>query len=118
MQIGNTVKTTHIFSDEDVNTYHELGGHLSVGNQIPEPLLAGLFSYLLGMKLPGLGTNYLKQETEYMKDAFVGDMITARVTINRLRPEKHLVDLETICENADGQTICTGRALVYIKDVK
>jgi hypothetical protein len=34
----------------------------------------------------------------------------------RLRPDKHLVDLETVCE-ANGQPLAQGRALVYVEDV-
>lgn len=106
------------FSQEDVRTYQGLGGNAPLKNQVPEPLLAGMFSYLLGMRLPGLGTNYLKQETVYSCAASIGETLTASVEITRIRPEKHLVDLETICVNASGTTICTGRGLVYIKDVK
>lgn len=118
MKTGDKTHISRSFSAQDLRAYHTLGGHLPTDNQIPEPLLASLFSYLLGMKLPGLGTNYLKQETEYMQAVYIDEVITASVTITRLRPEKHLVDLETMCVNAEGQTICSGRALVFIKDVK
>ncbi|PHR57976.1 MAG: phosphate acetyltransferase [Robiginitomaculum sp.] len=118
MQVGHKVEIKRSFSGQDLRSYYELGGELPTDNQVPDPLLASLFSYLLGMKLPGLGTNYLKQETEYMHAVYIDDVITASVTITRLRPEKHLVDLETMCVNAEGQTICSGRALVFIKDVK
>ncbi|WP_235974714.1 hotdog family protein [Stappia albiluteola] len=84
---------------------------------MPEPLIGGLFSYLLGVELPGFGTNYLKQEMRFLAPAAYDEPLTARVTITRLRPEKHLVDLETICEAADGRRICEGRALVYVEDV-
>lgn len=118
MQVGYKAETKRSFSEQDLQNYYELGGESPDNNQIPDPLLASLFSYLLGMKLPGLGTNYLKQETEYAHAVYIDEIITASVTITRLRPEKHLVDLETLCVNAEGQTICSGRALVFIKDVK
>ena len=118
MQIGDTAHIDKTFFTEDMKTYQTLGGQAVTDGSIPEPLLAGLFSYLLGMKLPGLGTNYLKQETDYCGTAHVGDRVTASVEVTRLRPEKHLVDLKTVCTTEDGEVICTGRALVYVKDVK
>jgi acyl dehydratase len=84
---------------------------------VPEPLLAALFSYLLGVKLPGPGTNYLKQELAFAGAAPVGETLTATVTITRLRPEKHLCDLSTTLTAADGRTLASGRALVLVKDV-
>jgi acyl dehydratase len=84
---------------------------------VPEPLIGALFSYLLGVELPGFGTNYLKQELEFVTPAPLGTELVARVEITRLRPEKHLVDLATTCETADGVTIARGRALVLVKDV-
>ncbi|MBL4870607.1 MAG: phosphate acetyltransferase [Robiginitomaculum sp.] len=106
-----------VFSVEDLKTYHALGGHSVTDGHIPEPLFAGLFSYLLGMELPGLGTNYLKQETDYCRTAHVGDVVTASVEITRLRPDKHLADLKTVCTGNGGKIICTGRAIVYVKGV-
>lgn len=117
MNVGDSVETARTFSDQDVADYVALGGAPMPAGELPEPLIGGLFSYLLGVKLPGLGTNYLKQETEYRHPALVGEALTARVTITRLRPEKHLVDLETQCTGGDGRVVATGRALVYVEDV-
>jgi 3-hydroxybutyryl-CoA dehydratase len=84
---------------------------------VPEPLIGALFSYLLGVKLPGYGTNYLKQEMHFSAPAPLDQPLTARVTLTRLRPDKHLADLETVCTGPDAREICRGRALVSVRDV-
>lgn len=83
---------------------------------VPNVLLAGLFSQLLGMRLPGPGTNYLKQSLRFPGAAHIGDEIVASVEVIRLRPEKELVNLRTLCE-ASGRTVCEGEALVLVRDV-
>ena len=115
--IGQSAELTRSFSAADVEAYVALGGHRPADDAVPEPLVNALFSCLLGVRLPGQGTNYLKQESEFFEGARVGEPVTARVTITRLRPEKHLVDLSTTCLRADGGTVCEGRALVYVADV-
>jgi acyl dehydratase len=101
----------------DVEAYIALGGAPPAGGEVPEPLIASLFSYLLGVRLPGAGTNYLKQSIEFPAPARTGQALTARVEIMRLRPEKHLIDLETTCRLADDTVIAKGRALVSVRDV-
>jgi hypothetical protein len=115
---GQAVEISRGFSADDVDAYIALGGHQPVDGEVPEPLVNALFSYLLGVELPGQGTNYLKQESEFFASPRVGDTLTARVTITRLRPEKHLVDLATTCVTGQGETVCEGRALVYVADVE
>ena len=117
MKIGERAEVSRIFSAVDLRDYVKLSGHSVKGEGVPEPLIGTLFSYLLGMKLPGMGTMYLKQETCFLKDALIGEPLTAQVEITRLRPEKHLADLSTTCQRADGEIIATGHALVYIRDV-
>lgn len=117
MKIGDSAEVTRAFSQQDLEGYTVLSGHDATGPQIPEPLIGALFSYLLGVKLPGLGTNYLKQETRFQADSKVGEALRARVEITRLRPDKQLVDLATTCLNANGKVIATGRALVYVGDL-
>ena len=114
MKIGDYVDFSRTFSRQDLLDYTVLSGHDVSGEEVPEPLIGALFSYLLGVELPGLGTNYLKQETRYEAAAKTGEALTARVEITRLRPDKQLVDLATTCHRADGEIVASGRALVYV----
>lgn len=116
MKVGDSAQVTRTFSLEDLRDYTRLSGHSVAGGQVPEPMIGGLFSYLLGVKLPGLGTHYLKQETRYESAAAIGEALTARVEITRLRPDKQLVDLATTCRLADGSLAASGRALVFVGD--
>ena len=117
MKVGDSVMIERAFNMQDLQDYTSLSSHKVSGDQVPEPLLGALFSYLLGVKLPGLGTNYLKQETRFPATARVGEPLTAQVEITRLRPDKQLVDLATTCHGADGRLIASGRALVYVGDL-
>ena len=117
-EVGQRDEIKRSYTLSDMQDFAALAGpNAGTPDAVPGPLIGGLFSYLLGVKLPGRGTNYLKQSLEFLQPAPVGEELTASVTITRLRPEKHLVDLETICETSNGTRICQGRALVYIEDV-
>ena len=85
--------------------------------QVPGGLLGGLFSFLLGTRLPGRGTNWLKQRLAFPAPCYAGQEVTARVEIVRLRPEKDLVNLRTVC-TAAGRVVCEGEALVLVKDLE
>lgn len=117
--IGQQASITRCFTLEDLAEYAALTGDATPGAPptIPGPLIGGLFSFLLGTQLPGPGTNYLKQRLHFLAPARPGAALTATVAITRLRPEKALVNLSTICTDADGRTICTGEALVLALDV-
>ena len=118
ISLGQTAEITRIYKKRHVRAFADLSGATGeTPGQVPEPLIGALFSYLLGVDLPGSGTNYLKQDMRFLAPAPYNEPLTARVTVTRLRPEKHLVDLETICERADGTRLCEGRALVYVEDV-
>jgi len=114
---GQAIETRRVFSRSDGDDLTRLSGAPASPNAVPEALVNGMFSYLLGVDLPGQGTNYLKQETEFLADAPYGEALTARVEITRLRPDKHLVDLDTTCRTEDGRLIARGRALVLARDV-
>lgn len=116
LTVGAAVEMSRCVRTEDIAAYLLLGG-APAGEACPEPLIAALFSYLLGVKLPGPGTNYLKQSLEFLALVPIGVPLTARVEITRLRPGKHLVDLDTTCRLADGTVVARGRALVYAADV-
>ncbi|MBI4671007.1 MAG: MaoC family dehydratase [Chloroflexi bacterium] len=119
-QLGQSATLKRTFTAADLAAYATLtGAHQAASQQIvPGPLLGGMFSNLLGTTLPGRGTNYLKQRLEFPKPALLGQELTARVEITRLRPEKFLVTLDTVCTNAAGEIVCRGAALVLVKDVE
>jgi len=122
LEPGQTASVSRTYRSADSGLFADLAGlgataPDNAADGVPEPLIGALFSYLLGVRLPGFGTNYLKQEMRFLAPAPHDTPLTARVTVTRLRPEKHLVDLETVCETEDGTHICEGRALVYVEDV-
>lgn len=71
-----------------------------------------MFSSLLGMQLPGLGTIYLSQTLKFLKPVHIGDTITAAVkVISKDDKHKH-VTLETLCANEKGEHVLEGIAVV------
>ena len=118
IDVGQKAEISRAYSCDDVAAYIALGGHGPETDAVPAPLINSMFSYLLGVRLPGQGTNYLKQESDFFETAKVGEMLMASVEVTRLRPEKHLADLRTRCVGEHGRLISEGRALVYIEDVE
>lgn len=66
---------------------------------------------MIGMKLPGPGTIYLKQTLNFLTPVKVGDVITACVEVIALL-KRNWVRLKTTCENQDGIMVLEGEALV------
>ena len=102
MKVGDNVEISRTFSAQDLRDYVRLSGHVVSTDCVPEPLIGALFSFLLGVKLPGRGTMYLKQETSFLENVVIGDSLVAEVRVTRLRPEKYLADLSTTCRRAVG----------------
>jgi acyl dehydratase len=132
LEVGQRHELKRAFSADDLAEYADLTGDHNplvvdaayarrAGLQaamVPGGLLAGLFSTILGTKLPGQGTNYLKQSLVYLAPAFPGQRLTASAQIVRIRPEKQLVNLATICAVPSGEVVCAGEALVLVSDVE
>ena len=131
MELGQSTGTVRTFTSADLVEYADLTGDSNPiitnagyarsrgleGPLVPGGLLGGLLSYLLGTRLPGPGTNYLKQRLHFANPAYPGQELTARVEIVRLRPEKQLVNLRTVCTDTAGRIVCQGEALVLVSDV-
>lgn len=131
LSVGQIAKKTRVFSAEEIRRYVRLTGDenpLYISEEaralaglsapvVPQPLIGGLFSDLLGTELPGRGTNWMKQKFRFLRFAHVDEWCFASVEIVRLRPEKHLVNLKTVCTTAQGDRICEGEALVMAREM-
>lgn len=122
LQVGQQASETRAFTTADVAEYVALVGdenaRYMAGGIVPGGLLGGMFSDLLGTRLPGRGTNWLKQRLIFPRAAKVGEEITAVVAITRIRPPQALVNLRTTCTNPAGELVCIGESLVLINELE
>jgi len=128
MKVGDSASLTKSFSDADVRSFAEISGdknplHLdddyAAQTQFERRLVhgmltAGLISAILGTKLPGEGSIYLSQSFNFRAPVFIGDTITAKVTITKIREDKPIVTAETVCENQDGAVVLEGEAVLFV----
>jgi len=115
LRVGDTADVRRTFSRADIAAWAELAQMPALPAHSPEPLIAALYSYLLGERLPGHGTNYLKQSLNFHALAEMDEPLRAEVRVTRLRADKALVNLDTQCHGADGRLLCSGQALVLFR---
>jgi 3-hydroxybutyryl-CoA dehydratase len=75
-------------------------------------LTIGFVSAVIGNKLPGPGTIFLRQEMDFLAPVRIGDTITAQVEVSEILPEKKRVRLKTTCINQEGTKVLDGEAIV------
>jgi 3-hydroxybutyryl-CoA dehydratase len=126
IKIGDSASRTKTFTDEEVRTFAAISGdqnpiHLdaeyAAGTRFKKRLVhgiltSGMISAILGMDLPGPGSVYIKQSLNFKAPVFIGDTITATVTVIKAREDKPIITLETICKNQDGTVVIAGEAVL------
>jgi 3-hydroxybutyryl-CoA dehydratase len=125
IQVGEKVEFSKTISESDVYLYAGLAGDFNPAH-VNESyarntyfktriahgmLIAGLISAVIGTRLPGPGTIYVKQTLNFLAPVHIGDTITASVeVVEKLAKKK--VRLTTLCANQDGKIVLDGEALV------
>lgn len=126
--IGDTFSIERHVTDELVRRFAELSGdhnplHLDdefakttrFGQRIAHGMLSGAFiSAVLGYELSARKIVYLSQTLRFVSPVFIGDRITTTATVVRIRADKPIVTLETICTNQTGQTVVEGEAVIML----
>jgi 3-hydroxybutyryl-CoA dehydratase len=132
LKIGDAAEFTKTISESDVYLYAGLTGDLNPAHineayaektffktRIAHGMLsAGFISAVLGNKLPGPGTIYMKQELNFLAPVRIGDTITARAEVIEMIVDKNRVRLKTTCSNQEGKVVLDGEALVSPPKVK
>ncbi len=97
-----------------VHLNHEFASETMFKGRIAHGMLsASLISTVIGTKLPGAGCIYVKQSLIFKAPVKAGDTVTARVTIEKILPEKNFVELKTICTVND-KVVIDGSATVMV----
>lgn len=126
LTVGEAAEFSKTVSETDVYLYAGVSGDLNPAHinenyaqntffktRIAHGMIAaGFISAVLGMKLPGPGTIYLRQELNFKAPVRIGDTVTARAEIIEINTEKKRVRLKTTCVNQDGTLVLDGEAVV------
>ncbi len=126
IKVGDSAERTTAITDERIRQFAAASGDMNsihldeaaaaqtrFGRRIAHGMLtASLISAVLGNDLPGVGSIYLSQTVKFKAPVFLGDTITARVTVTAYREDKRIATLETRCLNQDGQLVLEGEAVV------
>ena len=126
LSVGDAAEFAKTVSESDIYLYAGITGDLNPAHINEEyakgtffktriahgMLAAGFISTVMGTKLPGPGTVYVKQDLNFLAPVHIGDTITARVEIMEIMTEKNRLKLKTLCVNQDGTTVLDGEALV------
>jgi 3-hydroxybutyryl-CoA dehydratase len=132
LNVGDSAEVSKTITEEDVRAFAELTGdrnpvHLDeeyasttrFGRRIAHGMLgASLISTVLASELPGRGSVYLSQTLRFTAPVFLGDTVTARVTVTHVREDKPVVTLETVCTNERGERVVEGEAVVLVPRVE
>ncbi len=126
LHIGDTAEFTKTISESDIYLFAGVTGDFNPAH-INESyakntffktriahgmLLAGFISGVIGMKLPGPGSIYIRQELKFVAPARIGDTITARVEVTQMQSEKNRITLRTTCTNQENTLIMDGEAMI------
>ena len=76
-------------------------------------LSASFFSSLFGTRLPGKGCVYVSQNLNFKKPVYLGDTVTATVTVTEINTEKKRVFFETVC-TVKNKRVIDGTAELYV----
>ena len=126
LKVGDKAEFTKTVSEADIYLYAGVTGDVNPAH-IDEVhasstffktriahgmLLGGFISTVLGNRLPGHGTIYMKQELEFLAPVRIGDTVTARAEVVEVIKEENRVKLRTTCVNQEGKMVVDGEALV------
>lgn len=126
LKVGDRAEFTKTVSESDVYLYAGLTGDFNPAHinesyaektffktRIAHGMLsAGFISAILGTRLPGPGTIYIRQTLKFTAPVLIGDTITASVEVAEIITEKNRIRLKTVCENQNGVIVLDGEAEV------
>jgi len=76
-------------------------------------LTTGVLHALVAMDLPGPGTVFISQNWRFTGPVFIGDTVTAEVTVRSVHATKPVVQLDVRVTRDGGESVLEGEAWCY-----
>jgi acyl dehydratase len=128
LKIGDKTMLNKTFSEKEVEEFAKVSTddnpiHLDkeyaastvFGQRIVHGLLvSSLFSGLIGGKLPGHGSVYLGQTLSFKAPVYINEEIKVSVEVIKIREDKPIITLKTLCIKIDGTVAIEGEAVVKV----
>lgn len=127
IQVGMSASYSQTITDADVKGFAGISGdrnpvHLDdeyaqdsrFKKRIAHGLLsASFFSAIFGTQLPGRGCVYASQNLNFKRPVYIGDTVTAIVTVEAVDVQKKRVIFDTKCL-VSGKVVISGTAEIFI----
>ena len=117
--VGEAASISRRLTEHDLASFAAVSGEIdthgsdpSLDGPVAHGMLGGaLISAVLGTRLPGPGTHYLRQELDFVAPMHLGDTITVTVKVVE-KGENGRVTLDCSCVDQSGRLVTSGRAVV------
>ena len=127
LSVGQRATRSLTLTDEHVRLYAEITGDHNPLHFDPEfaaatkfgrlvvqgGLTTGVLHALVATDLPGPGTVFLSQNWKFTAPVYIGDTITAEVTVLSVHESKPVTQLAVRVWRQDGETVLEGEAWCY-----
>lgn len=127
IQVGMSANYSQTITDADIKSFAGISGdnnpvHMCdeyaaasrFGRRIAHGLIsASFFSSLFGTRIPGAGCVYVSQSLNFKRPVYIGDTVTAAVTVKTVLKNKNRVIFDTVCK-VKNKVVIDGEAVLYI----
>lgn len=127
LKTGMSASVTKAFTGRDVDMYaqlstddnplhmnEEFAARTRTGGRVVHGMItASLVSAIIGTRLPGPGSLWMRQDMRFLAPVRIGETVAAKAILDDIDPERQRVRLTTVCTVAD-RTVLDGHALVWV----
>lgn len=131
INVGDTATFSKTLTEADVYQFSGMTGNFNPTHvnkefasrtvhgrrTVPQMLVAGLVSKILGTEYPGNGTVHVAQELTYHKPVFIDDTVQAHLVVTCVDGRRSRVWLDLTCTNQHGQTVVTGESEIIPPEI-
>ena len=131
IKIGMSESYSQTISEADVKAYAGISGDrnpVHMDDEYAEKsrykkriahgmISSSFFSALFGTKLPGPGCVYVNQSLNFKRPDYIGDTVTAIITVTKIDEIKSRVYFDTVCK-VKNKIVIDGQAELYIPKEK